>query len=484
MEIFKSKIKRVVAGTLMIVLVVVSTPISTFAASVSGGDVQNGVNLEESSSDVERVAKEEEISSSSLENITAVSGNEVQVYALSHSVGGKCGDNLTWNIENGILTISGTGNMWDYKSLSNYHFNVTDAPWGEYRFDLVGLNLEEGITHIGSFAFASCANFSGNLNIPASVVSIGDSAFEECRGFEGTLYIPNNIISIGDSAFNDCNGFDGNLNISDSVISIGSSAFEGCNGFIGDLTIPNSVTSIGSSAFKECSGFSGNLNISNNVTHIQAHTFNGCNGLVGDLIIPDNIISVGDSAFEKCSGFDGKLHLSNNITHIGDYAFAKCSGLKGDLVIPNKIAIIGNGYSEYQHSGQYAFYGCSGLNGNLIIGESVGAIGGWTFDQCNFSDVYFKGDSFLNSYYSSGFEFIRDSMHNLYYPINREGWKKTIEVYNDFNWIPYNGENGGEQLFTNLWIFMEPDIKDIIYNTDTGYNVEQYNLNISVFIWI
>ena len=40
---------------------------------------------------------------------------------------GTCGYNLTWTLEDGTLTISGTGEMKDYYPSNN----DTTAPWGE-----------------------------------------------------------------------------------------------------------------------------------------------------------------------------------------------------------------------------------------------------------------------------------------------------------------------------------------------------------------
>ena len=75
-------------------------------------------------SDIEQEPGEtEEIGS----NVTAAEGEDVEA-------SGKCGDNLTWTLKDGTLTISGTGEMWDYEHSSRYENDkfifITDAPWG------------------------------------------------------------------------------------------------------------------------------------------------------------------------------------------------------------------------------------------------------------------------------------------------------------------------------------------------------------------
>ncbi len=63
---------------------------------------------------------------------------------------GKCGDDLTWTVyEDGLLEISGTGEMWDY---GNNNYTVTTAPWAVY--EPITLCIKEGVSSIGDCAFA------------------------------------------------------------------------------------------------------------------------------------------------------------------------------------------------------------------------------------------------------------------------------------------------------------------------------------------
>ena len=60
---------------------------------------------------------------------------------------GTCGDNLTWTLDSeGILTISGTGDMYDYE--------YKKAPWfGDTEITKIVVN--SGVTSIGAYAFAA-----------------------------------------------------------------------------------------------------------------------------------------------------------------------------------------------------------------------------------------------------------------------------------------------------------------------------------------
>ena len=241
---------------------------------------------------------------------------------FSNRIGfGKCGDNLYWYVDdNNTLTIFGTGAMYDYNDSNN------KAPWRNLKTVPTSLVLEEGITHIGNFAFCNCKGLSGSLTIPNSVTTIGNFAFYDCYGFTGSLTIPNSVTTIGNWAFGNCSGFKGSLTIPNSVTSIGEAAFFGCSGFTGSLTIPNSVTTIGNYAFENCSGFNGFLTIPNSVTSIGKEAFYKCSGFTGSLTIPNSVTSIGNWAFGNCSGFKGSLAIGNSVTTIGDNAFRQCNG--------------------------------------------------------------------------------------------------------------------------------------------------------------
>ncbi len=302
---------------------------------------------------------------------------------------GKCGDNLTWTLDgDGVLTISGTGAMYDYG---------TPSPWREY-YDtkLRRLKIENGVTYIGKRAFVECRYLRGDLVIPESVTSIGSGAFWECSGFTGDLTIPDSVISIGGDAFYGCTGFTGNITIGDNVVDIGEQAFYGCYGFTGnlilgdnlsdignfafygcsgltgDLTIPDSVTCIGGYAFHDCSGFTGNLTIGDNVVRIGEWAFNDCTGLSGSLTIPNSVTTIEQSAFYGCSGFTGNLTIGDNVVDLGRYTFKGCSGFTGSLRIPNSVTRIEE--SVFRH--------CSGFTGDLVIPEGITTIEALAFCDC------------------------------------------------------------------------------------------------------
>lgn len=79
---------------------------------------------------------------------------------------GSCGENTTWKLEDGILTISGTGEM-------------TDAPWLAQKDQIAEVIIDEGVTSVCDGAFDGCAKLE-YVTVPASVKNLGDRAFANC----------------------------------------------------------------------------------------------------------------------------------------------------------------------------------------------------------------------------------------------------------------------------------------------------------------
>ena len=142
------------------------------------------------------------------------------------------GSNLTWTLDSdGVLTISGSGDMGNY---------VSTSPWGR-DVRVKSVIITDGVTSIGNWAFARCTSLS-SVTIPNSVTSIGESAFYGCESLT-SVTIPDSVTSIGESAFRDCASLT-SVTIPDSVTNIGWYAFDNCTSLT-SVTIPDSVTNIG-----------------------------------------------------------------------------------------------------------------------------------------------------------------------------------------------------------------------------------------------
>lgn len=187
----------------------------------------------------------------------------------------KCGESLTWNLDEiGILTISGTGDM--------YNYSEEPAPWSEYSDIITSITIDYGVTSIGTSAFTGCSNVQ-QINIPDSVEHIDPYAFSFCKGLH-TVKLPASLTLISEDLFAECANLK-NIDIPGSVTEIGANAFLRCTAF--SLTeLPDGIKSIGAAAFANC-------------------------GRIESLTLPETLESIGNAAFngtaiDKAS-FDGTL---------------------------------------------------------------------------------------------------------------------------------------------------------------------------------
>ena len=309
--------------------------------------------------------------------------------AVAASVGtmfaesGTCGDNLTWNLTGGVLTISGTGAMNDYSG--------TIAPWYSYRSSITSAIVENGVTSIGERAFDGCSSLT-SVTIPNSVTSIGYGAFYFCYGLT-SVTIPNSVTSIGNLAFNyvpnivyngtatgspwgarSINGFvDGYCVYSDET----ETTLIACSAATkGKITIPSSVTSIGDWAFVNCYGLT-SVEIPNSVTSIGEEAFVFCSGLTS-VTIPNSVTSIGYEAFSGCRGLTS-VTIPNSVTSIGSYTFMDCTGLTSVTIEADTPPTIGI----------YCFYSVDNYDNHFPLNISI-------YVPCGSLDTYQTAEGWLD----------------------------------------------------------------------------------------
>ena len=154
---------------------------------------------------------------------------------------GYCGDNLVWDLTwEGVLTISGTGPMYDWPY-------ADEVPWHDYRSEIKEIIINNGVTYIGENAFFGADAIK--VTIPNTVTRIGAWAFASCSYLK-SITIPSSVKEIGIWAFSLCEGVK-TLVIPDSVEIIDHRAFMGCSS-METVTIGRNVSFIGYQAFSTC----------------------------------------------------------------------------------------------------------------------------------------------------------------------------------------------------------------------------------------
>lgn len=143
---------------------------------------------------------------------------------------------MHWSISaDGVLTISGTGDMPD-----------NDSPWSTYNSEIVNIVVNEGITRIGDNAFNDLYLVE-TVSLPDSITELGASCFRGCEKLFA-VEIPEGVRAIKDGTFMYCRNLT-EVELSEGIITIGNSAFYMCSSLV-EINIPDGVTTIDVCAFE------------------------------------------------------------------------------------------------------------------------------------------------------------------------------------------------------------------------------------------
>lgn len=228
--------------------------------------------------------------------VQVVFGNKSAYFNITVSSNGESGVSgiLTWSVNTsaGTLTISGNGMM------DNYTLE-TMAPWYAFRNSITSVNVAEGVTSVGAYAFYGLTKVT-TITLPATVESVDYAAFENCSALS-TLTLGNPTAVVDGTAFRNCTALyttsgsatyakvSGNANY--ALISVDSSATS--------FAIPTNTVVIAEGAFE--------------------------NSAITTIAVPDSVITIGDNAFASASLTSATLGAG--VKYIGNYAFVDCANL-------------------------------------------------------------------------------------------------------------------------------------------------------------
>ena len=315
---------------------------------------------------------------------------------------GVCGPDLTWSYDDGgVLTISGTGEMYNYRA-------EVHAPWSSFTVNEV--NIGEGVTSVGNYAFFNNADLS-SVTLPDSLTRIGEYAFASCTNL-AQIPLPAQLQNTGAHAFDGCTAltevtlpaqmqnasadmFAGCSSLTHATVGIGTTGI-GANAFynctaLTDIILPAGITSIGANAFDNCSNletvqYAGTVadwcgvtfgNSAANPLYF-AHDLYVSGALVEELVIPGSVRKIGSYAFYEDTSITS-VTISDGVTEIGDYAFCNNTSLQS-VYIPDSVTTIGDG----------AFHTCSNLRSvEYVTGRNdvERSIGKYAFAHCDSDDL-------------------------------------------------------------------------------------------------
>lgn len=125
-----------------------------------------------------------------------------QCYA-AESRSGQCGDSLYWSLDsNGVMTITGTGKMWDFRNDAQ-EFDYHACPWGNYKSQIKKVKFASGITYVGADAFSFCTEMT-NVEFSNTIETIGCFAFMGCEKLQN-FTLPDSLLTLRQQCFDCCN---------------------------------------------------------------------------------------------------------------------------------------------------------------------------------------------------------------------------------------------------------------------------------------
>lgn len=298
-------------------------------------------------------------------------------------IGGSVNTDITWELNeaSGVLTLRGTGAIPD--------FGADYPEWLIYSEGVRTVVIEEGITHVGAYAFSQLSHFT-SLSLPSTLQSIGTNAFSNCSALHDVT-LPDGLTEIDSYAFFYCESLQ-TIHIPDSVTEIGFKAFAGCRN-LKQIFLGKQITDIGKSAFENCpvavvyyagnkdryNGISMDASLDNFAFHAQwvfdykpeEYIFDGDILFSKDktelisypsylvnrhFIVPDTVQTIAQSAFR--SAVLESVSLPKGLVHIESKAFWDCPNLTR-ICIPTGVSRIGNS----------AFYNCNSLSDVYFCGS-------------------------------------------------------------------------------------------------------------------
>ena len=217
---------------------------------------------------------------------------------------GTCGENITWEIEDGVLTLTGSGETKNYaEGTATWMLNKDE--YGSVR----KIAVSDGITSLGRNIF-SLLNNVDEIALPATLTAIGENALSN-KPLLTSLQMPESITYLGDGAFS-------NSGLTEAYFppdmdDLPARCYAGTN--IKSVQIPAHIKRLGKNCFSDSA--------------------------LEECIFPDNDIEIGAGCLSGCTHLTN-VHLPEGIHALPDGLLNGCTALEA-FEIPESVSLLGTG---------------------------------------------------------------------------------------------------------------------------------------------
>ncbi len=333
------------------------------------------------------------------------------VISDSQEESGTWGDNLSWKIEEGILTISGNGEMEDSSSYSYPWYDT----WNDSNL-FSKVVIEKGVTSIAKCAFNNGTTLRSieEVVIADTVTKIGSGAFMYLK--IGEVKIPESVSEIGEGAF------EGSAYTTSFTVDKNNSFFKDCDGVLYSKDGKTLVAFPGART--------GSYTVEAGTEIIGDRAFEKAN--ISEIVLPNTLKEIRTGAFTY-SAIES-VDIPEGVELISNWSFTSCTNLK-KVSIPSTVKRWGVWYvfgdiktlEEIKMSAgltvlpKDCFMGCDNLK-KVDIGEGIKIIPEGIFSMCsNLSEVHIPHS--VETIEKGAFRGININAV-VYYNGTKEEWKK------------------------------------------------------------
>lgn len=292
--------------------------------------------------------------------------------------GGSCGKGVNYVFEdNKTLRISGTGNM-------NHYSSAAKQPWQSVANTIQQVVIEEGVTNVGSYAFAEFKSLQAIVIPQSATQGIGDYSFQNCTSLQSAeILSTSGIITTG--VFSGCSQLS-SVTISEGIGRIMENAFTGTaildnqqpergvkyidkcaikyDGVTSDVKIKEGTLLVADRAFEEAAISS--VTFPSTLKYIGMSAFSNCH--LSEITLPNSLKSIRNSAF--CFNRIETISIPASVTYIDQYAFAY-NGYLQNVIFEDGVEILSLDRNEFESGVSRGVFGQSENIQYIYVGRDI-----------------------------------------------------------------------------------------------------------------